>query len=103
MKMVKNTLIAAALMGCAASAFAAPAASTAPQGAQPPCPHMMAPKPAPLYSTSMQTQDPVAALESAVKNVPALEKGKKYEIRVEVKELPPPPPVPGAAPESPQG
>ncbi|HEM0195773.1 TPA: hypothetical protein U0S31_004415, partial [Escherichia coli] len=38
------------------------------------------------------TDNPGAALDNAVKNVPALEKGKRYEVRVEVKEVPPAPP-----------
>ncbi|HAX9352486.1 TPA: hypothetical protein JTD69_004010 [Escherichia coli] len=67
-------LIAAAIMGCSGMVFAAP------QPAQPP-----------LYALSQQTTTPAETLNTVVKNIPAVEKGKKYEIRVEVREVTPPP------------
>ncbi|MWP55418.1 hypothetical protein GQN25_25835, partial [Escherichia coli] len=48
----------------------------------------------PLYALSQQTTTPAETLSTAVKNIPALEKGKKYEVRVEVREITPPPPAP---------
>lgn len=70
-------LIAAAIMGCSGMALAAP------PPAQPP-----------LYALSQQTTTPAETLSAAVKNIPALEKAKKYEVRVEVREITPPPPAP---------
>lgn len=67
-------LIAAAIMGCSAMA------SAAPPPAQPP-----------LYALSQQTTTPAETLSTVVKNIPAVEKGKKYEVRVEVREVTPAP------------
>ncbi|ECF0596680.1 TPA: hypothetical protein L1360_002331 [Escherichia coli] len=82
-------LIAAAIMGCSGMALAAPEPA-------PPCPERLAPPPAqpPLYALSQQTTTPAETLSAAVKNIPALEKAKKYEVRVEVREITPPPPAP---------
>ncbi|WP_058912152.1 hypothetical protein [Entomohabitans teleogrylli] len=89
MNTLKNTLLATVLLSCAAGAFAAPTNHEArPQSGPKPCHGMMMPPPAPIYAVSQQTDDPKAALDNVVKNVPELEKGKKYEIRVVVKELP---------------
>ncbi|HAW0924450.1 TPA: hypothetical protein JLL08_004588 [Escherichia coli] len=72
-------LIAAAIMGCSGMALAAP--ESAPSAGQLP----------PLYALSQQTTTPAETLSAVVKNIPAVEKGKKYEIRVEVREVTPPP------------
>ena len=62
-------IIAVALFAASASAFSAP----------PPNP--------PVFNLSVQTEDVNSALEHATKNIPTLDKGKKYEVRVEVREL----------------
>ncbi|HAX4744803.1 TPA: hypothetical protein JZF62_004573 [Escherichia coli] len=82
-------LIAAAIMGCSGMAFAVPLAEQLP----PPCQERLAPPPAqpPLYALSQQTTTPAETLSTVVKNIPAVEKGKKYEVRVEVREVTPPP------------
>ncbi|HAX4824344.1 TPA: hypothetical protein JZG04_004653 [Escherichia coli] len=66
--------IATAMMGCSAMALAAPP-----------------PAEPPLYALSQQTTTPAETLNTVVKNIPAVEKGKKYEVRVEVREVTPPP------------
>lgn len=82
MNIFKKTLLAAALTICTVSVFAAPAERTGP------APHTPPPAP-PLYLIMQQTDSPNETLNNVIKNVPALEKGKRYEIKVEVKELPP--------------
>ena len=95
MNILKKTLLTSALLTCAAAAFAAPQPHEGPMPhpGEKECHAMMGPPPAPVYSVTEQTANPAEALNSVVKNVPALEQGKKYEIRVEVKELPPAPPA----------
>ncbi|MEX9839377.1 hypothetical protein [Raoultella planticola] len=66
-------IIAVALFAVSANALSAP----------PPNP--------PVFNLSVQTEDVNSALEHATKNIPALDKGKKYEVRVEVGELKPQP------------
>ncbi|HBE4346316.1 TPA: hypothetical protein KL740_003517 [Escherichia coli] len=89
-------LIAAAIMGCSGLALAAPEPAPSAGQLPPPCPERLAPPPAqpPLYALSQQTTTPAETLSAAVKNIPALEKAKKYEVRVEVREITPPPPAP---------
>ncbi|MFV5711989.1 hypothetical protein AB1F67_18040 [Escherichia coli] len=86
-------LIAAAIMGCSGMAFAAPQPAPSAEQLPPPCPERLAPPPAqpPLYALSQQTTTPAEILSTVVKNIPAVEKGKKYEVRVEVREVTPPP------------
>ncbi|MEY0282589.1 hypothetical protein AB7W07_22110 [Providencia rettgeri] len=51
---------------------------------------LSAPPPNPtVFNLSVQTEDVNSALEHATKNIPVLDKGKKYEVRVEVRELQP--------------
>ncbi|MEY0026685.1 hypothetical protein AB7W40_22240 [Providencia rettgeri] len=53
---------------------------------------LSAPPPNPtVFNLSVQTEDVNSALEHATKNIPVLDKGKKYEVRVEVRELQPHP------------
>ncbi len=89
-------LIAAAIMGCSGMALAAPESAPSAGQLPPPCPERLAPPPAqpPLYALSQQTTTPAETLSTVVKNIPAVEKGKKYEIRVEVREMTPPLPAP---------
>ncbi|QXB04819.1 hypothetical protein [Providencia rettgeri] len=47
--------------------------------------------PPPVFNLMVQTDDVSSALNTAMKNMPAIEKGKKYEVRVEVREHPVPP------------
>lgn len=98
MNMIKKTLFAAAIMTCTFSVFSAPGDEIKPTPDQKPCPAMMGPPPpAPVYAVTQQTDTPNDTLSNAVKNVPVIEKGKHYEVRIEVKELPLPPqksPVP---------
>ncbi|HAW8214985.1 TPA: hypothetical protein JLR76_004322 [Escherichia coli] len=90
-------LIAAAIMGCSGMALAAPESAPSAGQLPPPCPERLAPRLAPppaqppLYALSQQTTTPAETLSTVVKNIPAIEKGKKYEIRVEVREVTPPP------------
>ncbi len=86
-------LIAATIMGCSAMASAAPQPAPSTGQLPPPCPERLAPPPAqpPLYALSQQTTTPAETLSTVVKNIPAVEKGKKYEVRVEVREVTPPP------------
>ena len=89
MNKFKKALLAATLMACAASAVAAPAERARPAHHNNERPEMMGPPPAPpLYLIMQQTDSPNETLRNAVKNVPVLEKGKRYEIKLEVKELP---------------
>lgn len=99
MNKMKKTVFAALLVACAASAFAAPNGEHKPEHSDKPCSHMMPPPPPPIYAVTQQTDSPKEALNSAVQNAPALEKGKHYEIRMEIKELPP---VPHQAPDAKQ-
>lgn len=98
MNLLKKTLLTATLLACTASVIAAPAERTRPAHHNNEHPEFMGPPPAqPLYLIMQQTDAPNDTLNNAVKNVPTLEKGKRYEIRLEVKELPPLPkemPVP---------
>jgi len=92
MNQFKKVLLAATLITCTASVFAAPAERTRAAHHNNERPEMMGPPPAPpLYLIMQQTDSPNETLNNAVKNVPVLEKGKRYEIRLEVKELPPAP------------
>ncbi|EKB8578075.1 hypothetical protein ACS5WW_004494 [Salmonella enterica subsp. enterica serovar Kentucky] len=86
-------LIAAAIMGCSGMVFAAPQPAPSAEQLPPPCQERLAPPPAqpPLYALSQQTTTSAETLNTVVKNIPAVEKGKKYEIRVEVREVTPPP------------
>ncbi|MGE9543937.1 hypothetical protein ACQP8C_06780 [Escherichia coli] len=79
-----------ALLGCSALAFAAPQ-SAASGLLPPPNQDVMGTLPAqpPLYALSQQTTTPAETLSGVVKNLPAVEKGKKYEIRVEIREMTP--------------
>lgn len=81
-------LIAAAIMGCSGMVFAAPQPAPSAEQLPPPCQERLVP---PLYALSQQTTTPAETLSTVVKNIPAVEKGKKYEIRVEVREVTPPP------------
>jgi len=100
MNKFKKALLAATLMACAASAVAAPAERARPAHHNNERPEMMGPPPAPpLYLIMQQTDSPNETLNNVVKNVPVLEKGKRYEIRLEVKELPPAPQQPMPAPQ----
>ncbi|MFH6894484.1 hypothetical protein ACHCAL_10555 [Providencia huaxiensis] len=47
-----------------------------------------APPPPPVFNLMVQTEDVKSALNTAMKNIPAIEKGKKYEVRIEVREHP---------------
>ena len=89
MNTVKKALLAVTLVACSASVFAAPADMTRPEHHNNGRVSFMGPPPAPLYLIMQQTDSPNETLNNAVKNVPALEKGKRYEVRLEVKELPP--------------
>lgn len=91
MNIFKKTLLAATLIACTASAFAAPTERTRPAPHNNERPDLMGPPPAPLYLIMQQTDSPNETLNNVVKNVPVLEKGKRYEIKLEVKELPPAP------------
>ncbi|ELJ3714853.1 hypothetical protein [Escherichia coli] len=86
-------LIAAAIMGCSAMASAAPQPAPSTEQLPPPCQERLTPPPAqpPLYALSQQTTTPAETLSTVVKNIPAVEKGKKYEVRVEVREVTPAP------------
>ncbi|HBM7351618.1 hypothetical protein [Klebsiella oxytoca] len=91
MNLMKRTLLAATLLACTAGAFASPDNEIqAPLQKGGPA-MMLPPPPAPTYAVIQQTDSPNEALNTIVKNVPELEKGKKYEVRLEVKELPSPP------------
>lgn len=100
MNMIKKTLLATVLVTCAASAFAAPNGEHKPEHHGKQCSEMMPPPPPqpPVYAVIQQSETPKETLSSAIQNVPAPEKGKRYEVRVEVKELPPAPPAPAKAP-----
>ena len=94
MNKIGKMLIAAAVMSFAAGVCAAPDGGVKPDpaGKEHPVRMMPPPPPSPVYAITWQTDAPNDALNTAVKNVPVLEKGKRYEVRVEVKELPPAPP-----------
>ncbi|WP_152687274.1 hypothetical protein [Klebsiella aerogenes] len=94
--MTKKALLTSALLFCAIGTFAAslPHEGAAPYPGDKDCKTMMPPPPAPAYAVTEQTANPTEALNSMIKNVPTLKQGKKYEVRVEVKELPPVPPAP---------
>ena len=96
MNKLGKTLIASAVIIFAAGVCAAPDGGVKPDqaGKERPVRMMPPPHPSPVYAITWQTDAPNDALNTAVKNVPALEKGKRYEVRVEVKELPPAPPKP---------
>ncbi|WP_226571085.1 hypothetical protein [Mangrovibacter yixingensis] len=105
MKKTYKALVAVCLMAAGATAFAAQQETAksahhegqkmmAPRGHGQFMPPMMMP---PVYQSSMQTSDPAEALKKLTGDVPALEKGKRYDVRVEVRELPPLPPVPAPA------
>ncbi|WP_436874311.1 hypothetical protein [Kosakonia sacchari] len=49
-----------------------------------------------VYGVVQQTTAPVDTLNNVVKSLPALENGKRYEVRLEVRELASAPPVPPA-------
>ncbi|MFV0847026.1 hypothetical protein ACNHQJ_26410 [Klebsiella quasipneumoniae] len=91
MNLMKKTLLATTLLACAAGAFASPDIEMKPAPLPKGGPAMMLPPPAPTYAVIQQTNSPNDTLNIIVKNVPELEKGKKYEVRLEVKELPSPP------------
>ncbi|WP_218071396.1 hypothetical protein [Escherichia coli] len=82
-------LIAAVIMGCSGMAFAVPQPAPSAEQLPPLCQKQLTPPPAqpPLYALSQQTTTPAETLSNVVKNIPAVEKGKKYEIRVEVREV----------------
>lgn len=50
-----------------------------------------APPPPPVFNLMVQTEDVKSALNTAMDAIPAIEKGKKYEVRIEVREHPAPP------------
>lgn len=52
----------------------------------------------PVYQSSMQTDNPADALKKLTGDVPALEKGKRYDVHIEVRELPPLPAAPAVPP-----
>lgn len=91
MNRVKKALLAVSLLACTASVFATPTDMTRPEHHNSGRANFMGPPPAPLYLIMQQTDSPNETLNNAVKNVPTLEKGKRYEVRLEVKELPPAP------------
>lgn len=91
MNIFKKAFLAVTLVACTASVFAAPADMTMPERHNNGRPNFMGPPPAPLYLIMQQTDSPNETLSNAVKNMPTLEKGKRYEVRLEVKELPPAP------------
>ncbi|HAY0217299.1 hypothetical protein RCM99_10970 [Escherichia coli] len=96
MNKIGKTLIAVSVMTFAAGVCAAPApdGGVKPDHAANEHPVRMLPPPpqSPVYAITWQTDAPNDALNTAVNNVPVLEKGKRYEVRVEVKELPSAPP-----------
>lgn len=98
MNKFNKALLAATLIACVTSAFAAPGERAKPAHHNNERPDLMAPPPAPpLYLIMQQTDSPNETLNNVVKNVPTLEKGKRYEIKLEVKEIPPAPqPMPTA-------
>ncbi|SCX44198.1 hypothetical protein [Kosakonia sacchari] len=97
MRRVTSTWFATAFMVCTFSVSAAIEYDIKPPPLQRDSPPV--PGPAPLvYGVVQQTTTPVDALNNVVKNLPALENGKRYEVRLEVRELAPvpAPPVPPA-------
>ncbi|HBH9906643.1 TPA: hypothetical protein KYD85_004491, partial [Escherichia coli] len=82
----------ATIISCSAMAFAAPQPAPSVNQPLPQNPKRMAPPPVqpPLYALSQQTTTPVETLSTVVKNIPTMETGKRYEIRVEVREVAPP-------------
>ncbi|QHM94645.1 hypothetical protein [Kosakonia sacchari] len=85
--------LATAVMVCTFSVFAAPEGDIKPPPLQrdsPPVPGSL------VYGVVQQTTTPVDTLNNVVKNLPALENGKRYEVRLEVRELASAPPVPPA-------
>ncbi|WP_299999162.1 hypothetical protein [uncultured Cedecea sp.] len=81
MNKFKSTLLATTLIICTASAFAAPADKGRPICHNNERPGLMGPSPVPpLYLILQQPDSPNETLNNAVKNLPALEKGKRYEI-----------------------
>ncbi len=83
-----KAVLAAAVVFFSAGVFAAPGGEGTPAPDRHGHPVMMLPPPpAPLYAVIQQTDNPGTALDNAVKNIPALENGKRYEVRVEVKEV----------------
>lgn len=97
MRRVTSTWFATAFMACTFSVSAATECDIKPPPLQRDSPPV--PGPAPLvYGVVQQTTTPVDALNNVVKTLPALENGKRYEVRLEVRELAPvpAPPVPPA-------
>ncbi|CAI8840410.1 hypothetical protein [Kosakonia quasisacchari] len=90
-----KTFIATAFMVCTFPVIAATDGDVKPPPLQRDSPPMMGPTPL-VYGVVQQTTTPVDALNTVVKNLPALETGKRYEVRLEVRELAPAPPVPPA-------
>jgi hypothetical protein len=91
MNAFKRVLLTVTLIACTASVFAAPTDITRPEPHNNGRSNFMGPPPAPLYLIMQQTDSPNETLSNTVKNMPTLEKGKRYEVRLEVKELPPAP------------
>ena len=92
MNIFKKALLAVTLTICTASVFAAPTDGTRPAPHRNERADLMGFPPAPpLYLIMQQTDSPNETLNNVIKNVPVLEKGKRYEIKLEVKELPPVP------------
>lgn len=94
MNMMKQALLTSTLLICSASSFAAPQPHEGPEPGDKGFHAIMPPPPAPTYAVTEQTSKPNEALNNIVKNTPVMEQGKKYEVRVEVRELPPAPPAP---------
>lgn len=93
MRRLTKTFIATAFMVCTFPVIAATDGDVKPPPLQRDSPPMMGPAPL-VYGVVQQTTTPVDALNTVVKNLPALETGKRYEVRLEVRELAPAPPVP---------
>ncbi|SEK28690.1 hypothetical protein SAMN04487787_101358 [Kosakonia sacchari] len=97
MRELTKIFFATAFMVCTFSVNAATEGDIKPPPLQRDSPPMQGPA-ALVYGVVQQTTTPVDALNNVVKNLPALENGKRYEVRLEVRELPPvpTPPVPPA-------
>jgi hypothetical protein len=98
MRELTKTFFATAFMVCTFSVNAATECDIKPPPLQRDSPPMQGPAPL-VYGVVQQTNTPVEALNNVVKNLPALENGKRYEVRLEVRELapvpaPPAPPAP---------
>ncbi len=93
MKKSYQVMIAACLLTAGGLAFAIPQSDDVKELHHPEHGMMMrveGPVP-PVYQSSMQTDNPADALKKLTGDVPALEKGKRYDVHIEVRELPPRP------------